>query len=80
MPVRSAASGVDISKLSSNTVGPVPNYRSWSLVQKVIDICTGVKGLNATASTHQGEQRYRGPLPFRFSRSLPYRCRTRFVP
>ncbi|RYP28224.1 hypothetical protein DL767_007313 [Monosporascus sp. MG133] len=48
MLVRAAASGVDISKLLSNTVGPMPNYRFQFLLQKAFDMCAEVKAIGAT--------------------------------
>ncbi|KAI0890803.1 putative toxin subunit [Annulohypoxylon nitens] len=48
MLVRAVASGVDISKLLSNTIGPMPNYRFQSLLQKALDMCAEVKDMGAT--------------------------------
>ncbi|KHN97136.1 uncharacterized protein MAM_05245 [Metarhizium album ARSEF 1941] len=51
MLVRAAASGVDISKLLGNTVGPMPNYRFQLLLQKAFDMCAEVKAMGATLLT-----------------------------
>ncbi|GAP90432.2 putative PA14 domain protein [Rosellinia necatrix] len=48
MLVRATASGVDISKLLSNTVGPMPNYRFQFLLQKAFEMCAEVKSMGAT--------------------------------
>ncbi|KAF5128297.1 hypothetical protein E5D57_009233 [Metarhizium anisopliae] len=41
--VRAAASGVDISQLVGNIVGPMPNYRFEYLLLRAFDICAEVK-------------------------------------
>ncbi|PLB53295.1 putative toxin subunit [Aspergillus steynii IBT 23096] len=46
--VRAAASGVDISQLVGNTVGPMPNYRFQYLLQKALDMCAEVKSMGAS--------------------------------